>query len=119
VQAESVNASASGEIADLLGRRDRPTAILVQGTFMLESALRAIAQRGLRIPADISVIAIGDTALARGYEPPISALMIDLADMARRMAAMVLSRIEAPGTPARKEHVAFEYLERASVASKS
>jgi LacI family transcriptional regulator len=119
VQVEGVNASAFAEVGELLARRDRPTAILVQGTSMLESALRAIALRGLRIPADVSVIAIGDTALARGYEPPISVLMIDLADTARRMAAMVLSRMEAPGIQPRKERVPFEYIERASVAPRS
>lgn len=116
VQAAGVNASAFAEIGELLARRERPTAILVQGTSMLESALRAIALRGLRIPADVSVVAIGDTPLARGYEPPISTLMIDLADTARRMAAMVLSRIEDPGLDGRQEHVAFQYIERGSVS---
>lgn len=115
VQAAGVNASAFAEIGELLARRDRPSAILVQGTHMLESALRSVALRGLRIPDDVSVIAIGDTALAREYEPALSVLMIDLGETSRRMAAMLLSRLEEPTLAPREERVAFAYIERASV----
>lgn len=116
VQAQGVNASAFSEISELLARPSPPSAIIVQGTHMLNSALRAIAARGLRVPKDLSVIAIGDTVFAREYEPAMSVLMIDLVDTARRMASLLFARMTTSDAPFRREHVELQYLERASVA---
>lgn len=115
VQAQSVTASAFEEIAELLARPARPTALIVQGTHMLNSALRAVASRGLRMPQDVSIVAIGDTAFARDHEPAVSVLTIDMADAARRLARLLVDRIAEPGLPARRERVELRYEERASV----
>jgi LacI family transcriptional regulator len=116
VLAQSVTASAFDEISELLARPDRPSAIIVQGTHMLNSALRAIAVRRLNVPDDLSVIAIGDTDLAREYEPAVSVLMIDLAEAAQRLAHLLLNRIAMPQSAFRRERIALHYIERTSVA---
>src|SRR5690606_36559185 len=44
----------------LLAGPARPTAVIAQGTNILNECLNAISASGLRIPADISVVTIGD-----------------------------------------------------------
>lgn len=115
VQAENVTASAFAEISGLLARPHSPTALIVQGTHMLTSALRAVAARGLRMPEDISIIAIGDTPFAREHDPAVSVLTIDMQVAARHLVSLVLSRINEPSLPARRERVDLRYEHRGSV----
>lgn len=115
VQAENVTASAFMEISGLLSRPVPPTALIVQGTHMLTSALRAVNARGLRMPDDISIIAIGDTAFAREHDPAVSVLSIDMHAAARHLVSLLLSRINDPSLPARRERVDLRYEHRSSV----
>jgi LacI family transcriptional regulator len=73
--------------------RDRPTAIIAGGIGMLPGVLRAIQVRGLRIPADISVVGSGDADLADLYAPPISLQRWDQAEVGRIAAGLLLDRI--------------------------
>lgn len=116
VQARSVTASANVEITELLKCVERPTAIIVQGTHMLISALRAISAQGLQVPGDISVIAIGDTPFAREHEPPISVLDIDQAETAQHLVQLLLARIAEPDLAQQKARVELRYAERGSVS---
>lgn len=116
VQAENVTASAFAEISGLLTRPQLPTALIVQGTHMLTSALRAVAARGLKMPEDISIIAIGDTPFAREHDPAISVLTIDMRVAARHLVALLLTRINDPALPPRRERVELRYENRNSVA---
>jgi LacI family transcriptional regulator len=115
VQIESVAASAFAEMAALLAGPDRPTAVIAPGTRALHSTLRAIASAGLAVPRDISVISVGDTDFAQEHEPALSVLALDVPEAARRMAGMLLGRIEGVELPCSEERVPLVYLERASV----
>ncbi|WP_418131058.1 LacI family DNA-binding transcriptional regulator [Variovorax sp. 278MFTsu5.1] len=117
VQARSVTASVKAEVTELLARPDRPTALIVQGTHMLNSALRAVAARGLQVPRDISVVAIGDTPFAAEHDPAVSVLDIDQAETARCLVDLLLTRIADNGLPQRKARVGLRYVERDSVAA--
>jgi LacI family transcriptional regulator len=117
VQARSVTASVKAEVTELLARPDRPTALIVQGTHMLNSALRAIAARGLQVPRDISVVAIGDTPFAAEHDPAVSVLDIDQAETARCLVDLLLTRIADNNLPQRKARVGLRYVERDSVAA--
>ena len=86
---------------------------------MLTSALRAVAARGLRMPEDISIIAIGDTPFAREHDPAVSVLTIDMQVAARHLVSLVLSRINEPSLPARRERVDLRYEHRGSVVGSS
>jgi LacI family transcriptional regulator len=60
---------------------------------MLPGVLRAVRVRGLRIPADISVVGSGDSDLADLYAPPISVQRWDQAEVGRTAAGLLLDRI--------------------------
>lgn len=115
VQAASATGSVYADVQALLQRTDRPTAILAQGTYTLGSTLQAIADNGLRIPQDISVITIGDTDAARNHRPPISLLNVDSQRVAELVAGMLRSRMEAPAQAARSEKVPLTFQDRGSV----
>jgi Transcriptional regulators len=77
----------------LLGREDRPSAIIAGGIDMLSGVLRAIRTHGLRIPEDISVIASGGSDLADLHQPPIAVVTWDQNDVGATAASLLLDRI--------------------------
>jgi len=99
----------------LLAREDRPTALIAMGTNILNEALNAIAAQRLRIPDDISVVSVGDPDFARNFNPPLSALRVDLDAVAEQAAAMLLDRLQHPGAqPPRTVKVASDFILRRS-----
>lgn len=98
VRAKSFGAFNSfAEICGLLDLADRPTALLLGGIDMLAEALRAIYDRGLAIPGDISLIGAGDSALARLATPPVSVVSWDFADLGQASARLLKERLTDPG----------------------
>jgi len=116
VQAESATGSVHADVDALLRRPDRPTAIVAQGTYTLGSTLQAIADNGLRIPQDISVISIGDTDAARDHRPSISLLNVDSQRVAELVAEQLRSRMAEPQLAPRSEKVPLVFTDRGSVA---
>lgn len=83
------------DVERLLCGPDRPTAIVVHGTQMLIGAVQAALANGLRIPQDVSIVAIGDTDFARTHLPPIGVVSLDAARAAERVVALMTRRIAA------------------------
>lgn len=103
-------------LSQALRRWERlPDALFVSSDAMVQGALRALDEAGVRIPADISVITFNDTVLSRNAMPPLSAIRVlqhELADAALR--SMVLCREKRPYPF--KTVVPTLYIERGSVA---
>lgn len=57
--------------------KERPTALFVSNDSMAIGAYRAIAEKGLRIPEDISVVGFNDQANARYMIPPLTTVRIN------------------------------------------
>ncbi|WP_373505333.1 LacI family DNA-binding transcriptional regulator [Aestuariivirga sp.] len=78
----------------LLASRPRPTAIFVSNNLMMIGLLQAVAQAGLSVPKDISVVSIDDFPWATGVTPglttvrqPVKAIAISAFDcLAARIA---------------------------------
>jgi len=56
----------------LLGRRDRPTAIFSAGDLITLGALDAIAEEGIVVPRDLSIVAFDDVESAEFFRCPIT-----------------------------------------------
>jgi LacI family transcriptional regulator len=84
---------AFSDVCQLLQSPNPPTAIITLGTHMLASVMDALASNGVRYPADISLVCIGDTDLARHATPAISSLTWDLSEMGRIAAKILMDRI--------------------------
>jgi LacI family transcriptional regulator len=115
VQLPTAMSSSYSAVSVMLARKDRPTALVLLGTNILNEALNAIGSHRLRIPDDISVVSIGDPDFARSYAPPISALRVDLAHAADQAVAMLLDRIAHGATgPGRTVKVVPDFIVRRS-----
>ncbi len=81
-------------LSSLLASDNPPTAVIAGGMSMLPGVLRAIQERGLKVPNDISVIAGADTDLAALVDPPVTAVGWSNADWGRAAVRLLLDRLE-------------------------
>ncbi|GAA4326523.1 LacI family DNA-binding transcriptional regulator [Pigmentiphaga soli] len=111
------------EVHRLMALKEPPTGIIMGGNMMLTGALRAFALKGVRVPQDVSVVAVGDTDLAELASPPITAVRWNLEAMGREAAVALINRVAAGGAaaPPEPQHVILptEIVLRRSCAIKS
>ncbi len=101
----------------MLGQKRPPTAVIAGGIDMLSGVLRAIRGRNLRIPEDISVIGSGYSELAEFYNPPISIIAWDQAEVGLIAANMLLDRVRQTAVmEPRRVVVSCNFLIRDSIA---
>jgi LacI family transcriptional regulator len=74
----------------LLRARRPPTAVLAANDQMAIGAIRALLQRGLAIPADVSVVGFDDIALASFITPALTTMALPLYRMGVAAADMML-----------------------------
>jgi len=93
------------------------TGLLVANDQMAVGALRALWERGLRVPADVSVIGYDDTAESALLIPPLTTVRQDFPTLGRRAFHHLLSRLGDEDIPTRIILTQPELIERASTAS--
>jgi LacI family transcriptional regulator len=109
-------AFAAQEAAALLDGPVPPTAFFVAGTALLPGLLRALQERGLSVPRDVSVVAGADSELAEFHSPPISVVRWDHGALGAAAARFLLGRIEDPELPPQRAAGPTEYVPRGSCA---
>jgi DNA-binding LacI/PurR family transcriptional regulator len=95
----------------LLDLEPRPDAIVAMSDELAVGVLRAAAERGLSVPADLAVAGCDDAPSSRSAQPPLTTIRQSLREQGRLCAKVVLS----PGTPAPGEQP-WELIVRASSA---
>ncbi|MFH8487315.1 LacI family DNA-binding transcriptional regulator [Streptomyces longisporoflavus] len=84
----------------LLSAAERPTAIIYDNDLMAVAGLSVAAEMGLRVPADISLLAWDDSQLCKLTHPPLSAMSHDIhafgADVARTLYEVLSGKHVAP-----------------------
>ncbi len=103
------------EAAEEFMRDGDLTALVVANNLMAIGALRVLRAHGLRVPAQVSVVAIDDPFWAEIVEPPLTVLAQPVRQMAERVVALLLERIETGRTDGRRVVFACDLIERASV----
>jgi LacI family transcriptional regulator len=84
----------------LLTAERRPTAIFAANNILAEAILTAMAEMGLMVPKDLSLVAFDDTPWMSMLNPPLTAVRQPVADMARSAAELLLRRLRSgPGEP--------------------
>jgi DNA-binding LacI/PurR family transcriptional regulator len=82
----------------LLARPDRPDAIFCYSDPLAIGAMRAAFDVGLRVPADVAVIGMGDIEEGRYSRPTLSTVSVDTGFLAREAVARLAARIDEPDT---------------------
>jgi LacI family transcriptional regulator len=83
------------------------TALLVADNLMAIGALRAIKERGLRIPEEVALVSIDDPPWAELTDPPLTTLAQPVRQMAEAAVGLLLERLDE-GRRRRKRRV-FEF----------
>lgn len=81
----------------------RPTAIFATADTLALGGLQAVINRGLRVPADLSLVGFDDIALGAHVRPALTTIAIPKRDLARTAMELVLCRVEGPAM-ARQPH---------------
>jgi LacI family transcriptional regulator len=105
------------EARALLELADRPTAVFAANNILAEACFLAADDLGLRIPAEVSLIAFDDMPWMSLTAPKVTAIRQPVSDMARTATELVLRRLRAEaGDPST---IVFQpqLVERGSVAS--
>lgn len=77
----------------LLGRRHRPTALIMASVAQAIGAIAAIRAAGLSVPRDISVVALEDAPLAAYVDPPLTTVWMPVQEMAENAIDQVVGLI--------------------------
>ncbi|MBI1775798.1 MAG: LacI family DNA-binding transcriptional regulator [Proteobacteria bacterium] len=101
---------------DILGAREPPTALLCATDLMAFGALKAARERGLAVPADLSVIGHDNIPMSAYSDPPLTTMELPIEATGRRLAEMILARIGGAGPEGMQEILAVRPTERGSTA---
>jgi LacI family transcriptional regulator len=103
--------------ARLIGRlsgKARPDAIFCANDLIAAGALHELLAGGLRVPRDVALVGMDDTALAQMTFPQISSVSLGAAERGRLAAGLLLGRLGDPDLPPRREMVSPTLAVRAS-----
>ncbi|MEU4620719.1 LacI family DNA-binding transcriptional regulator [Actinoplanes sp. NPDC023801] len=71
--------------------------LFVASDLMAEGALRAIQDRGRRVPGDVAVVGFDDSSAALECRPLLTTVRQPVEEMAAEMAQLLIAHIDAPG----------------------
>jgi len=84
---------------DLLDLADPPTALFTGNNLLTVGALRAIRQRGLRIPDDLALVAFDEMDWMPLMEPSLTVVAQPTYELGHTAAELLLKRIQDPARP--------------------
>lgn len=98
----------------LLGRSPRPTALLVINDLLALGVLRAVHERGLRVPEDVSVASFDDIPMARYANPPLTTVCVHADRVGRTAMRLCFDRMRDPDRPIQAVRLSAELVQRGS-----
>lgn len=99
---------------ELLDRRTGFTAVLAANDLVALGIYDVCAERGIRVPEDLSVVGYNDIPFADRFAPPLTSVRIPQADIGRRTAELILSAIEDPTSVSMSIRLSPELIVRGS-----
>lgn len=100
----------------LFARSERFTAVFCSNDEMAFGAIRVLKARGLRVPADVSVVGFDDIRLARYWDPPLTTVAQPMGDIGREAMSMLIEILDGTDIPPRKRMLPVQLIVRGSVA---
>ncbi|WP_433519366.1 LacI family DNA-binding transcriptional regulator [Nonomuraea sp. CA-143628] len=86
-------------VRELLGRADRPTAVFAHNDVTAYAAMEAAADRGLRVPEDLSVVGFDDIPSSAHVKPALTTVGQPFEAMGEQAARMLLAIVSGEGPP--------------------
>lgn len=83
----------------LLGRTDRPTAVLAMSDELALGVMDAAHDLGLTVPDDLSIVGFDDAPTAAAARPPLTTVHQDLREKGRVATRLLLDQLDGPVAP--------------------
>jgi LacI family transcriptional regulator len=93
---------------DLMANAVPPTALFVANNLMLIGAMRALADLGIKSPADISLIAVDDMPWMTAFSPKITVIRQPIQAMGQAVVDVLMRRISPQGRDADPQHLVLD-----------
>lgn len=101
---------------ELLDLPEPPTALFACSDRMALGAYQALAERGLRVPGDVSVIGFDDRPEARWLTPPLTTIRQPLSEMAATALTLLLRLMDDHHPESTRTELSTRLVQRASTA---
>lgn len=98
----------------LLERVPRPTAIMAINDLLAIGVMHAVAERGLRIPEDISIVGFDDIVQSAFLTPALTTVQMHAEEMGRTAARLLFERMADPERPPQHVEVPTLLVKRSS-----
>src|SRR6202167_5330796 len=110
------SASSGYEMGCRLASEPGVTAVFCGNDTMALGVMRALAERGLRVPGDVSIVGFDDVPGAGYYLPPLTTMRQDFGEVGRRALSTLIDRMSGAIAAGLRVRVAPELIVRASAA---
>ena len=101
-------------MAELLTKKDRPTALIAANDLTAIGALRALHRAGLSAPQDYSIIGFDDIELCDVLDPPLTTIRLPRHELAERFVTALESSAKDPHASGKIYHIKTSLVVRAS-----
>jgi DNA-binding LacI/PurR family transcriptional regulator len=102
-------------IADLMKRKDAPTAIICQWDYTAVKLIKFLYEKGIKVPEDVSVIGSGNTEMSSLFIPALTTLELNIDYACEAAVALLLRRINIPHKPFESITINSVLIERDSI----
>ena len=110
------SASSGYELGRRLAAEPGLTAVFCSNDTMALGLMRALAERGLRIPEDVSIVGFDDVPEAGYFVPPLTTVRQDFGEVGRQALSTLVDRMSGVIPAGPRVRVAPELIVRASAA---
>jgi DNA-binding LacI/PurR family transcriptional regulator len=110
------SAAAGYRAGQMLARMPDVTAVFAANDHLALGILRALHERGRRVPQDISVVGFDDVPEAAYFIPPLTTVRPDFAAVAKASLALLLGQLESGRSTNQRHTIAPTLVSRESVA---
>ena len=110
------SASSGYEMGRQLAADPELTAVFCGNDTMALGVMRALAERGLRVPRDVSIMGFDDVPDAGFYTPPLTTVRQDFGEVGRRALSTLIDRMSGAIEAGLRVRIAPELIIRASAA---
>ncbi|MBB1199245.1 LacI family DNA-binding transcriptional regulator [Enterobacteriaceae bacterium 89] len=105
------------QVSRLLLEGKTPGAIIVANDQMALGALRALAEHGLRVPADVSVVGYDDTEDSACFIPPLTTIKQDFKALGKACVERLVTQIQHPNAQPSAQTLPVTLVERKTTAA--
>ena len=100
----------------MLRRKVRPTVLFCSCDAIARHAMRALADAGVRVPTDVSLVGFDDDPIAEWTSPALTTVRQDFSAMGCEAVKALVQRAAKPSAPGTVLNVPVEFISRESLA---